>query len=86
MDPGVDRESVLTHGVVVRDKDKHHHEAGNELEIGEIDWNDINDEVDAAMNESDDDEDEDAGYRYRVWDPDDERYVCPCCCLAWVGG
>ncbi|KAK0455901.1 hypothetical protein EV421DRAFT_1749339 [Armillaria borealis] len=72
MDPGVDRESVLTHGVVVRDKDKHHHEAGNELEIGEIDWNDINDEVDAAMNESDDDEEEDAGYRYRVWDPDDE--------------
>jgi RNA polymerase II subunit A-like phosphatase len=28
------------------------------LELGEIDWNGINDEVDAAMNESDDDEDE----------------------------
>jgi len=26
------------------------------LKLGEIDWNDINDEVDAAMNESDDDE------------------------------
>ncbi|KAK0466334.1 uncharacterized protein EV420DRAFT_1511138 [Desarmillaria tabescens] len=73
MDPGVDRESVLTHGVVVRDKDKHHHEVGTELEIGEIDWNDINDEVDAAMNESDDDEDEDTQREgYRVWDPDDE--------------
>ncbi|KAG7452156.1 uncharacterized protein BT62DRAFT_926376 [Guyanagaster necrorhizus] len=73
MDPGVDRESVLTHGVVVRDKDKHHHDVGVELEMGEINWNDINDEVDAAMNESDDDEDEDVqGEGYRVWDPDDE--------------
>lgn len=31
---------------------------GMDLELGTIDWNDINDEVDAAMNESDDDEDE----------------------------
>jgi RNA polymerase II subunit A-like phosphatase len=28
-----------------------------EFDLGEIDWNDVNDEVDAAMNESDDDDD-----------------------------
>lgn len=30
---------------------------GQEFDLGEIDWNDVNDEVDAAMNESDDDDD-----------------------------
>jgi RNA polymerase II subunit A C-terminal domain phosphatase len=30
---------------------------GPEFDLGEIDWNDVNDEVDAAMNESDDDDD-----------------------------
>jgi RNA polymerase II subunit A-like phosphatase len=30
---------------------------GAELDLDEIDWNDVNDEVDAAMNESDDDDD-----------------------------
>ncbi len=70
MDPTTaSRVDVLTHGVVVKDK----HPAGGELEIGDIDWNDINDEVEAAMNESDDDEDE--GYHEGVhWaDEDDER-------------
>jgi len=28
-----------------------------EFDLGDIDWNDVNDEVDAAMNESDDDDD-----------------------------
>jgi RNA polymerase II subunit A C-terminal domain phosphatase len=30
----------------------------NNLELGDIDWNDINDEVDAAMAESDDDDED----------------------------
>jgi RNA polymerase II subunit A C-terminal domain phosphatase len=30
---------------------------GQEFDLGGIDWNDVNDEVDAAMNESDDDDD-----------------------------
>ncbi|KAJ6547209.1 hypothetical protein B0H19DRAFT_954705 [Mycena capillaripes] len=34
--------------------------ANSELALDAIDWNDINDEVDAAMNESDDDEEEEA--------------------------
>lgn len=29
----------------------------SEFDLGAIDWNDVNDEVDAAMNESDDDDD-----------------------------
>jgi RNA polymerase II subunit A-like phosphatase len=34
--------------------------AGPQFDLGEIDWNDVNDEVDAAMNESDDDDDDDS--------------------------
>jgi len=33
------------------------------LELGNIDWKDVNDEVDAAMNESDDEEDEEGSLR-----------------------
>ena len=29
---------------------------GRALELGEIDWNEVNDEVEAAMNESDDED------------------------------
>lgn len=50
------------------------------LELNDIDWNDINDEVEAAMNESDDDEDGEArsdGMRssYASEDESDERWV-----------
>lgn len=34
---------------------------GQSLKLDEVDWDEINDEVEAAMNESDDDEDEDEG-------------------------
>lgn len=32
--------------------------ATSEVDLNAVDWNDVNDEVDAAMNESDDDDDE----------------------------
>lgn len=78
MDPSTAaRVDVLTQGVVP--KDKHHHSespVGGELELSEIDWNDINDEVDAAMNESDDDDEEDEHKVLTYWaDEDDERCV-----------
>lgn len=83
MDPTTaSRTEVLTHGVVVKDKhDKHHHveAVGGELEMGEINWDDINDEVEAAMNESDDDEEEYKGGA--TWDyEDDERCVALVVC------
>ncbi|KZP28980.1 hypothetical protein FIBSPDRAFT_947374 [Athelia psychrophila] len=34
--------------------------ATSEVDLNAVDWNDVNDEVDAAMNESDDDDDDDA--------------------------
>jgi RNA polymerase II subunit A C-terminal domain phosphatase len=45
-------------------------EGSSSLELGEINWNDINDEVDAAMNESDD-EDERSVRSGNVSDEDD---------------
>ncbi|KAJ7684787.1 hypothetical protein DFH06DRAFT_1073723 [Mycena polygramma] len=45
--------------------------ANSDLALDAIDWNDINDEVDAAMNESDDDEEEDARSERSVMSEED---------------